>query len=315
VYRAGASFPYGVRTPLHFDNIMIPSEILNHIRRIEFATDRVVNDLFAGRYASVFRGRGMEFDEVREYVPGDDVRSIDWNVSARHGRPFVKKFIEERELTIMLLLDTSASQRYGSGDKRKAEVTAEIACIVAFAALRSAHRIGAVFFTDSVERYLPPRRSKQHALRIVRDILYHQPASPRTDLRTALERFYCVQKKRCIAFLFSDFLDEGFEQSLRVVDSRHDLILLRVSDPREYDIGVSAWLELRDMETGALVTADLTGADRRARYCAENDRRTRNLEAFCRSAGIDLVDIRTDRPYIEPLVRFFAARERRLAAG
>lgn len=294
---------------------MIPSEILKHIRRIEFATDRVVSDLFAGRYASVFRGRGREFDEVREYVPGDDVRSIDWNVSARHGRPYIKKYVEERELTILLLLDMSASQRFGSGDKRKAEIAAEIACILAFAALRSGHRIGALLFTDTVERYLPPRRSRQHALRIVRDILYYQPRSKRTDIRVALEHFYRVQKKRCIAFLFSDFLDEGFERSVRVVNRKHDLILLRVTDPREHTLEIPAWLELEDAETEQPFVVNFTSTDSRARYAAAAARREQALNSVCRSAGADMISVRTDEPYIEPLLRFFASRERRLAAG
>jgi uncharacterized protein (DUF58 family) len=293
---------------------MIPKEILKQIRRIQIRTNRLVNDVFAGRYGSVFKGRGMEFSEVREYQPGDEIRFIDWNVTARYGRPFVKKFTEEREMTIMLLVDMSASQSFGSDNKTKAEAAAEIASLIAFSAIKNNDKVGMIIFTNKVEKYVPPAKTPTHILRIIREILFFKPAGRGTDISGALEYFFEVQKKRAVAFLISDFIDSGYTHAARLVAKKHDLVAISVSDRREFSLPSGSFIEVTDNETGENAVLDLrasaaVGAFEREAEQAE----ARRKEMFAKS-GIDYVPAPADDRrggYVEPLLKFFYARARR----
>ncbi len=290
---------------------MIPKEILQKVRKIEFKTNRIVNDLFSGQYSSVFKGRGIEFEEVREYVPGDDVRCIDWNVTARYNKLFIKKFVEERELTIMLLLDLSKSQYFGSVEKIKSDIIAEIACILSFSALKNNDKVGAIIFTDEVELYIPPKKSLSHSLRIIREILYYKPKNTMTNITKALEFFYRVQKKKCIAFLFSDFIDTGYEHSIKIVAKKHDLILIRITDPKEREINVPAFIEFEDIETKEKFEIDFLKKDNREKFFSIVKQNEEILNQIVKKYNIDLIDITTDKPYIQPLLKFFSTREQR----
>lgn len=289
---------------------MIPKEIIKQIRKIEFKTNKIVNEIFAGQYLSVFKGRGMEFEEVREYVPGDDIRCIDWNVTARYGRLFIKKFVEERELTIMLLLDASGSQNFGSKQRLKSEVIAEIACIFALSALKNNDKVGAIIFTNKPELYIPAKKSLSHVLRIVRDILYFKPKNKTTNITSALEFFYHAQKKKCIVFLFSDFKDTGFEQALKIVSKKHDLILVRIIDPMEQQVQLNAYFEFEDIETSDTIGVNF---DKNLQKLYKDNVEINNsyLNQLTAKYSIDLIDIFTDKPYIETLLKFFYKREKR----
>ncbi len=289
---------------------MLPQEIFSKIKKIEFKTNRIVNDLFAGQYSSVFKGRGIEFDEVREYFPGDDVRSIDWNVTARYGKPFIKKYVEERELTIMLLLDMSGSQYFGSRQKIKAEVVAEISSILALSGLKNNDKIGAIVFTDQVELYIPAKKSLSHVLRIIREILYYKPKSKKTNIKNVLEYFYHVQKKRCIAFLFSDFLDKGYEQALNIVSKKHDLILVRTMDTKEKEINIKAYFEIEDVESGQVYEINFNKKGFVEEFREKVKIQMDYLNTLTKKFDIDLIDIDTDKSYIEPLLKFFRKREK-----
>ncbi len=292
---------------------MLPKEILRQIRKIEFKTNKIVDELFVGQYSSVFKGRGMEFEEVREYVAGDDVRTIDWNVTARYGRPFVKKYVEERELTIMLLLDMSGSQYFGSKNKTKSEVMAEIASIFAFSALKNNDKVGAIIFTNEPELYIPAKKSLSHILRIVREILYYKPKNKTTNITSVLQYFYNIQKKKCIVFLFSDFKDIGYEKSLKIISKKHDLILLRMIDSLEFEIskiGENLYFEFEDIETNESIGTNFSGVvkeayEKQVRFFKEY------LENLAKKYHLDLIDIYTDKPYVESLLKFFYKRERR----
>lgn len=293
---------------------MIPKEVIKQVRKIEIKTNKIVNELFAGQYLSVFKGRGMEFEEVREYIPGDDIRSIDWNVTARYGKLFVKKFIEERELTIMLLLDMSGSQYFGSKEKTKSELTAEIASIFAFSALKNNDKVGAIIFTNQPELYIPAKKSITHVLRIIREILYYKPKNKTTNLNSALQYLYKVQKKKCIVFFFSDFKDSGYEQSMKIVAKKHDLILLRIIDPLETQLSTMLpfYCEYEDIETGQIVGVNLYQRYLRNKYIEEINSYQNYLNMITKKYNIDLIDITTDKPYIETLLKFFYKRERRI---
>jgi uncharacterized protein (DUF58 family) len=225
---------------------MIPKEILKKIRRLQIVTNRVVSDVFAGEYLSVFKGRGMEFNEVREYQPGDEERDIDWNVTARMGRPFVKKFVEERELTVMLLVDASASSRFGTRDRFKSELAAELCAVLAFSAIRNKDRVGLVIFTDRIEKFVPPGKGSRHVLRVIREVLYFRPQGRGTDISLALDYLNRVIRRRSVVFLVSDFLAAGFERALRVSARRHDLVALLVRDPREEELPPAGLVRLED---------------------------------------------------------------------
>lgn len=292
---------------------MIAAELLAQVRRIEILTGRLVTETFAGRYLSAFKGRGMEFSEVREYAPGDDVRSMDWNVTARTGRPHVRRYAEERELTVMIACDLSGSQYFGSGRRLKREVAAELSALLAFSALRNNDKAGLLLFTDAVEAFVPPRKGRRHALALVRDVLAFEPRGRGTRLAAALETASRVLRRHCILFLISDFRDRGFERALRLAALRHDVIPIVVTDPREAELpAVGAYLDLEDPETGRPVTfdaRDLASLPAAARREAE---RLGDLEALFTSCGLDSIRVSADRPLAEPVVDFFRRRERRL---
>ncbi|MFO0839633.1 MAG: DUF58 domain-containing protein [Phycisphaerae bacterium] len=290
---------------------MVPVEILKKVRRIQIVTSAMVNDFFAGQYHSAFKGRGMEFEEVREYQPGDDVRTIDWNVTARTGRPFVKSFREERELTVVLLVDVSRSQEFGTRVQLKSELSAEIGATLAFSAIRNNDKVGMVLFTDRVERFVPPGKGTRHVLRVVRELLYHKPAGRRTDIEAALEYLDRVLSRRCVVFLISDFESPDFSKALRIVRHRHDLIPIWVGDERERALPNVRFIELFDPETGEQALLD-TGP-RRVRQRYEQARRQRGeaLVTDFRRLGIDVIRIATGESFVDPLRRFFRMRGRR----
>jgi uncharacterized protein (DUF58 family) len=290
---------------------MLPKEIIKKIRRIQITTNRLVNESLAGEYHSVFKGRGMEFDEVREYQHGDDVRTIDWNVTSRTGRPFVKRYVEERELTVMLLIDVSASGSFGSVIKTKSEIAAEISAVLAFSAIKNNDRVGAMLFTDRVEKFVPPRRGSTHVLRVVREVLFHRPERKGTCLQKALEHLNLVLHKRSVVFLISDLLDQGFEQSLKVANRRHDVVIIQIMDPREKDMPDAGILEMRDAETGEIACIDTSLPWVRDRFRENWDRNQTRLSRLFDSQRMDHLTIETGGSYDIPLVRFFNERAKR----
>ncbi|HMP75780.1 MAG TPA: DUF58 domain-containing protein [Kiritimatiellia bacterium] len=292
---------------------MIPAEVIKKIRQIEIRTSRMVSDVFAGQYHSVFKGQGMEFHEVREYVPGDDVRAIDWNVTARLGHPFIKKYIEERELTVMLLVDMSGSQQFGGGAQFKKDLAAELAGVLAFAAIQNNDRIGLVLFSDEVEHYIPPRKGTRHVLRIIRDTLHYKPRHTGTRIAAALQHLNRVTARRCVAFMISDFQDRDFQKPLTAAARRHDLIAVRIEDRREYDWPDAGVLEWQDAETGERRLVDTSDRALRKQLALRRDQERADLDRTLRGAGVDVIDVETNKPYVQQLIRFFKARERRLA--
>jgi uncharacterized protein (DUF58 family) len=293
---------------------MIPKEILQKVRVIEIRTRSLVNDVFAGEYSSVFKGRGREFAEVREYLAGDDVRSIDWNVTARTGVPHVKKFTEEREQTVMFLVDASGSLDFGSVRRMKGEVAVEIAAALAFSAIRNNDKVGAMFFTDRVELYIPPKKGKNHVLRVIREMLYFKPQGRTTDVSAVLEHLSRVIRRRAVVFLISDFDAPDYAKALRVANRRHDLIAITVTDPAEDALPAVGLAHFADAETGEERLVDLsdprTRSDLRSRRAEERTRR----ERLFRRSGVDAIDVVTNEPWSDPLIRFFRRRERELAA-
>ena len=293
--------------------------IMSGMRQLEIRTRRMVNDSLAGSYHSVFKGRGMDFDEVREYNPGDEVRTIDWNVTARAGKAFVKKFTEERELTILLLVDISASGNFGSAAMSKRDLAAELASVLAFSAIRNSDKVGLVLYTDRIERYLPPKKGRRHVLRVVRDILYHEPQGRGTDTVKALEVVRNVLHRRAIVFLISDFESAGdrvatraaLRRAMRQTNSRHDLVAVHVEDPREQELPDVGILALEDAETGEIVELNTGSASVRKRFKEASAERRRKLVNDFRSEGVDTLQLQTDTPYIPALQRFFKTRERR----
>jgi uncharacterized protein (DUF58 family) len=306
-------------SPIH--NGRLPREILAQVRRIEVRTKRLVNDSLAGSYHSVFKGRGMNFDEVREYVPGDEIRAIDWNVTARTGIPHVKKFTEERELTIMLLIDISGSGDFGSGSCSKRELMAEVGSVLAFSALRNNDKVGLVLFSDEIELYIPPKKGRGHVLRLIREILYFQPRGRQTAIGVPLDFTNKVIKRRSVAFLISDFCLPGdftaelqlLRPKLQISHRRHDLIAVTVSDPREFELPDVGLLTLEDAESGMQVEIDTSDAAMRRRYRDLAEERRRLLEKNLRTIGVDRLDLRTDTPYLPHLLSFFRARQGRMA--
>jgi uncharacterized protein (DUF58 family) len=290
-------------------------ELIQRIRRIEITTRRAVEDTLGGRYNSVFKGRGMDFSEVRAYAPGDEVRAIDWNVSARTGHLHVKRFVEERELTVMVLCDLSASADFGSGARTKAEVAAEIAALLAFSAVENGDRVGLALFTDEVERFVPPRKGRRHALRLVSEILRFRPRSPRTDLAAALELLRRAMRRRTVAFVLSDFLDDEarFERPLRVAARKHDVVPIRIEDRLERALPAAGLTLLEDPETGRTLRVDLSDRRVRARLAAEADAADGRLRRLFARLDLDHAAVRADdADYVRPLLAFFEARARRL---
>jgi uncharacterized protein (DUF58 family) len=290
---------------------MIPREILKKVRRIEISTRGLVNEVFSGEYHSVFKGRGMNFAEVREYQYGDDIRNIDWNVTARSGSPFVKVFEEERELTVMLVVDVSASGDFGTRERMKGEVAVEICALLAFSAIKNNDKVGLVIFSDHVEKFVPPRKGRRHVLRVLRELLYHEPRGRATDITVALEYLTHVQRKRAVTFLVSDFRDEGFDRAIAVVGRRHDLIAVRLGDARERSLPPLGLLDLEDPETGMRVVVDTSDERFRSAFHELEARRRDGLDRVLRRSKVDVIDIETGEPYVKPLMRFFQDRARR----
>jgi uncharacterized protein (DUF58 family) len=290
---------------------MIPREILKKVRRIEISTRGLVNEVLSGEYHSVFKGRGMNFAEVREYQYGDDIRSIDWNVTARTGAPFVKVFEEERELTVMLVVDVSASGDFGTRERMKGEVAVEICALLAFSAIKNNDKVGLIIFSDQVEKFVPPRKGKRHVLRVLRELLYHRPEGRGTNIRAALDYLNHVQRKKAVTFLVSDFRDSGFEKALAVAGRRHDLIAVRVGDLRERELPSLGLLELEDPETGERVVVNTSDARFRAAFTERSLASRGELDRTLRRGKVDVIDIETGEPYVQPLMRFFKDRMRR----
>ncbi|MCH7595178.1 MAG: DUF58 domain-containing protein [Planctomycetes bacterium] len=290
---------------------MIPKELLKKVRQIQIRTARTVNDVLAGQYHSAFRGRGMEFEEVSPYQIGDDVRLIDWNVSARYGEPFIKKFREERELTVMLVVDVSRSGLFGSVHQFKLDLAAELCAVLAFSAVKSNDKVGLILFSDTVEKYVPAKKGTLHVLRIIRELLYHSPTGRGTDIAEALSFLNRVTIRKSVCFLVSDFFATDFESALRIARRRHDLIPITVSDPREWELPDVGLIELEDAESGEVTLVDTSSRAVRNRYAKACLDRAEKRETMFRRMDTEVIDIRTDRSYVDPLVRFFRKRERR----
>ena len=292
---------------------MIPKEILKKVHLIDIRTRSVVNNLFAGEYHSVFKGSGMEFAEVREYQPGDEVRSIDWNVSARVGRPFVKIFDEERELTVMLVVDASASGDFGSGDQMKGEVGVEICALLAFAAIKNNDRVGLLIFTDEVEVFVPPKKGRRHVLRVIRELLFFQPKGIRTSIGTSLQYLDRVLHRRSVVFVVSDFMDSHYTDALRLVRRRHDLIAVTLVDPRERRLPAVGLVTLRDAETGELLVVDSGSRAVREAFARAEATAADGRSRLFRRLGVDEICVDPTKSYVDPLVQFFKTRIRRAA--
>jgi uncharacterized protein (DUF58 family) len=318
---------------------MIPKELLKKIRQLELRTRRLVDESLAGQYHSAFKGQGMDFDEVREYQPGDEVRAIDWNVTARMDHPYVKKFREERELTVLLVVDLSGSGLFGSVDQSKRELAAELACVLAFSAIRNQDRVGLLLFTEVVEKFIPPRKGRRHVLRVIRDILYQQPQYRGTSLNGALDFANRVLPHRAVILLLSDFLGETNPSraeiaahlrrkvvrsenlgrvsatALRQVSRRHDVVAVQISDPYELELPSLGRLVLQDAETGEIVEVNTSDERRRRAFTQRQERTQRELERLFRQAKVDAIRVQTGQPYDLALQRFFDTRDKRRRHG
>lgn len=291
---------------------MIPKEVLEKIRKIHIRTNYLVNDMFAGEYESAFRGRGMEFEEVREYTPGDDVRDIDWNVTARFGHPFVKVYREERELTIMLMVDVSSSCYFGTQKQFKQELAAEIASVLAFTATKGNDKVGLIIFSDHIEKFIPPKKGNNHVWRVIKEVLGHHPVATKTDIATALHYLNKVARKKVVAFLISDFIADDYSKALRVTNKKHDVVSICITDPRELRLPKAGIVELQDAETGETLLIDTSDPDFRKGFSLLAAKRMQDRLEIFRSTGVDHIDVRTDIPYIDPIMKFFRMREKRL---
>jgi len=291
---------------------VISRELVKKLKKIEIYTSRLANDQLAGSYHSVFKGRGMAFSEVRQYQPGDDVRFIDWNVSARMNDTYVKVFTEEREMTVMLLVDLSASERFGSVEKPKIETVAEVAALLAFSAIKNNDRVGLILFTDRIERFVPPKKGRSHVMRVVTEILNADPEGEGTDLAVALDLLGGIGKRRTVAFLISDFIADEYEKPLKVVSAKHDLIPIQIADPREDELPDVGLALVEDLETGELVEVDTSNLDVRADYAREAQRQRAAREHLFRRLQLDHVTVSTDRDFVRPLTELFRLRQRRL---
>ena len=290
---------------------MLTKEIIKQVRQIELRTKGLVNQVFSGEYHSVFKGRGMEFSEVREYQFGDDIRNIDWNVTARFGHPFIKIFEEERELTVMLMADLSGSLIFGTVDKTKQRIAAELSAILAFSALKNNDKVGLILFTDKIEKFVPPRKGRKHVLRIIREVLSFQPVGKSTDIKAALEYLNSTIKKRSILFLLSDFMDSGYEKILRIVAKKHDLIGVVLEDPRENELPKMGLVKLTDAESGEERWIDTSNKKIRSMIKTQREELVKKRKSLFVSSRLDSIEIQTGQNYITPLVQFFKRREKR----
>jgi len=287
---------------------MLPEEIIRKVKGIELRTKRLVNDVFSGEYHSVFKGTGIEFAEVREYGIGNDVRLIDWNVTARTGHPYIKTFEEERELTVMLVVDVSGSGLFGSRGSSKEELAAEVSAVLAFSAIKNNDRVGLVMFSDRIELYIPPKKGTKHVLRVIREILYFKPQGSKTNMTVAVEHVNRIVKRKSIVFVISDFMDSGFESALSVASRKHDLIAVTIGDEREEMLSDSGVIALEDAETGQVCLVDTSSRKVRRNYWNAVQKRQKELDVFFKRTGIDCIDLKTGQSYDEELVRFFRKR-------
>lgn len=290
---------------------MDQKELFKKIRRIEIRTKRLVNDLFSGEYHSTFKGQGMEFEEVRQYEPGDDIRLIDWNVTARTGYPHVKKFREERELSVIFLVDASSSGSFGTKERFKADAAAELCAVLAFSAIKNNDKVGMIIFTDMIEKFIPPKKGKAHVLRLIREILYFKPEGTKTDISGALEYFNRVIKKKSVVFLVSDFLSEDYLKPLQIANNKHDVIAIKISDPRELKFENVGLIELEDAETGETIIIDTASSAFRDDFALQAEEDSFGLKRSLKLINLDFIQIITNQSYIVPLINFFKLRGKR----
>jgi uncharacterized protein (DUF58 family) len=291
---------------------MIPKEVLKNIRRIQITTSRMVTDVFAGQYQSVFKGKGMEFEEVRQYQPGDEIRSIDWNVTARMGSAYIKKFVEERELTVMLILDMSPSSFFGTRNQLKMQLAAEVCSVLALAAIKNNDKVGFIAFTEKIEKFIPARKGLRHVLRIISEALYFKPQGSQTDIAAALEYLNKVTTRKTVTFVISDFYAPEFKKMLAISNKRHDVVAITVTDPSELELADAGIVKLEDLESGETFMVDTSDPALRKRYAQDARQRQEERDKLFRSINVDTIDVRTDMPYSQSLFRFFRSRERRL---
>ena len=290
---------------------MIPQELIKKVRQIQIYTSRAVNASFAGQYESVFKGRGMQFEDVREYMPGDDIRTIDWNVTARTGKPYIKRFVEEREMTVIFAVDLSASGRFGTLDKTKNQLAAEFCAVLAFAAAKNNDKVGLLIFTDQIELFIPPKKGSRHILRLIRELLYFQTPKKQTNIPLALDYLAMVVRKRAVVFVVSDFIQADFKKSLSLLNKRHDCVGVCVSDPAELTLPKAGIIEFTDAETGEIMTIDTSDSSFRRQYEGSSAERFGQLKKLLRSINVDCIGISTGKPYINDLIQFFHQRHRR----
>ncbi len=290
---------------------MIPREILKKVKYIEIQTRGLVNEVFSGRYHSIFKGQGLDFNDIREYQPGDDIRSIDWNVSARAGHSYIKVFKEERELTVMLMVDVSASSQFGTFNQMKGELAVELCAVLAFSAIKNNDKIGLIIFSDRIEKYIPPKTGKFHVLRLLRELLYFKPEGEKTDLSVPLEYLYKVMRKRATVFLVSDFLSGSYESALRIANKKHDIVAITINDPREHDMPDVGLIELRDAETDQIVLLDTSNNDVMNQFTVQAELAVEKRESLFKSMNIDFINLFTNESYVKPLVAFFRKRAKR----
>ena len=290
---------------------MSTSALLKKVRKIEIKTKGLSNHIFAGEYHTAFKGKGMAFSEVREYQPGDDIRSIDWNVTARYNSPFVKVFEEEREMTVMLLIDVSASGNFGTQEQFKRELATELAAILAFSAIKNNDKVGVIFFTDKIEQFIPPKKGKSHILRIIREVLAFEPTGKGTDIAGALEYFSAVIKKRSICFILSDFMSKEFDRPLKIASKKHDLVALRIHDKREDTLPNVGLVPMQDAETEKMLFVDTSSKKVRDNFAKNRAQATEKLRKLFPASGVDLIDITTGTDYVKPLINFFKTRGKR----
>ena len=290
---------------------MSTSALLKKVRQIEIKTKGLSNHIFAGEYHTAFKGRGMAFSEVREYQSGDDVRSIDWNVTARYNTPFIKVFEEEREMTVMMLIDVSSSGNFGTNKQFKRELATEIAAVLAFSAIKNNDKVGVIFFTDKVEKFIPPKKGKSHILRIIREVLVFQPNRKGTDITGALEYFNSTIKKRSICFILSDFMTSSFEKPLRIANKKHDLVGVRIYDRREENLPNIGLIPMQDAETEEMIFVDTSNERVREEFTRKRVEKIKSIKKLFSTTGVDLIDITTGNDYVKPLINFFKARVRR----
>ena len=290
---------------------MIPADILKKVRLIEIKTRHIVNNIFGGEYHSAFKGMGIEFAEVREYYPGDDIRAIDWNVTARTGKPFIKKYDEERELTVMLIVDVSASGFFGTGDSLKSDIMIELASILSFSAIKNNDKVGLSLFSDKIEEFIPPKKGKSHVLRVIREMIYHKAKDRKTDISIALEHIQKVLKRKSIIFLLSDFWDDSYQQTMKLINKKHDLINIQILDKAEYSIPKVGFVKINDVESHSSSWIDTNNSYVQSIISNKIMRDNNIFHAFCKKHKIDLISINTSQGYINPLEKFFNNRMQR----